>query len=758
MKCYRLFAGPLLVFLAATLLACSTPEEKKEKHYLRALEYLKIADEKAAIIELRNAIQLDAKFAAARYQLGLLHLKTGNPPEAFAELQRAFSLDPKNADAGVKVAEFFLLSKKTEESRSSLQQVLEANPDYPDAVALLANLDLADGSLEKAAEHIDRAIRLSPENDRYYGIKGRILSAQKKWDEGEQAYKRAIELKPDSFTNYRTLLISYEQRGDEKAMRRLLDVMTPKFPEEPQLQLLHAGLYQKKGEWEKAEKCLLQAVEMKKDVVSYRLRLIDFYKAREQYETAEEYLKKSLAEIPNEIQLQTVLAELLFDREKYQEAQELLNAIFEKNAANGAANLVKARFRIKDGRNEEAEDILTPLTRDYPRWGEPYYYLALTQLRLGKVELALKAVGSAVLNTPRNDRFHTLAAHINLLHGNGVEAGREAAMALQINRRNFSAVKILAQSLVLQKAFDKTIKLVASIDKKIVDQDVELLGAIGMAYLGRNDRQAAEAAFSRILEIAPGNTRALSILTALTAGDNLDQSVAFVKQHIHRHETGDHYLLLGEMYVKKQESDLALQAFLKAQELSPQDPQAYIMRARLLHRLGKSDESVAQYNELLAREPQSVAALMGLATAFESQGKYAEAMAAYRKILEVEPDFAAAANNLAWLIANQEGDLGEALRLAMQAKQAMPDQPNIADTLGWVHYKRESYNLAISQFKHALESRPDDPTICFHLALAQYAVGEKSEAIALLQEVVAQDRQFTERNEAHETLRKWQSL
>jgi len=757
MKCSRLVTVILLVALLC-LSACSTPEEKKEKHYLRALEYIKIADEKAAILELRNAIQLDAKFADARYQLGLLLLKNGDPQAAFAELQRAFSLDPKNADAGVKVAEFFLLSKSKEESRSYIQQVLGVNPDYPEAVALLANLELIDGNLQKAEEYIDKAIRNSPSNDKFHSIRGRILSAEDRWEEGEQAFRKAIELNPEAFAHYRTLLMYYEQRKDEAAIGRLLDTMAPKFPNDPQLQLLYAGLYQKKGEWDKAEQAFLKAIEMKKDTAAYRLMLVDFYKTQRQYEKADEYLKKALAELPNDIQLLAALAELQFDTEKFQEAQDITEAILKTNPANAAANLLKARFLIKEGQNDKASEILIRLTADYPKWSDPFYYAALTQLRLGKSELAQKAIERAIQNSPNNDRCHTLSAQINLLRGDGVEAGKEAAIALKINQRNFTAAKILVQSLVLQKAFDKAIQLVESIDKKIVEQDIDLLGAVGMAYLAKNNKEAATATFTQLLEIAPDNTKALSVLTALTAGTDLDQAIALVKNHIATHEAGSHYILLGDLYIKNKQNDMALQAFDKAQELNPADPQGYIYRARLLHQLGKAEESIAQYNELLTSQPQSIAALMGLATALESEGKTAESMAAYKKILDFKPDFPAAANNLAWLIASQEGDLGEALRLAMQAKQALPNQPNIADTLGWVHYKRQSYNLAISQFSHALEGRPDDPTFSFHLALARYANGEKTEAIALLQEIVAGNKQFNERDEAQVTLKKWQSL
>jgi tetratricopeptide (TPR) repeat protein len=246
------------------------------------------------------------------------------------------------------------------------------------------------------------------------------------------------------------------------------------------------------------------------------------------------------------------------------------------------------------------------------------------------------------------------------------------------------------------------------------------------------------------------------MLTALTVGKDLEKGIAFVKNHIAQHEAGGHYLLLGDLYVKNRQLDEALQAFEKAQELSPANPQGYILRANLLNMMGKTDETIAQYDELLQTQPNSIAALMGLATSYESLGRLAEAKEKYERVLELQPDLPAATNNLAWLLASEEkGDLGEALRLAMQAKQTLPDQPNIADTLGWVHYKRNSYALAITQFKQALEHRPEDPTIRYHLALAQYGDDEKTEAIALLQKVVAGGEQFKERDEAKALLQSW---
>ncbi len=753
---YTRFAAWILVIFLLTLSACSDPEQKKEKHYLRALEYVKIDDDKAAILELRNAIQLDAKFADARYQLGLLYLKAGEPKAAFGELQRAASLDPKNLDAAVKVAEFYLLSRKKEDSRKFVEQALQQDANYLDALALLANVELVDGNFAKAEEAIDKALAQAPENDKLYNIKGRVFVAQNKLDESEKLFQKAIELNPENFANYRTLLMFYQQKKDMTAMQNLLDTMAPKFPDNPQLHLMLADLYQQKGEMDKAESEMLKIGETEKDTVQYRLLLTDFYKKQQLFDKAEAALQTAIVDFPKDIQLQVSLAELSFDLQKFDKAQSLIDTVLASNPANGGANLIKARFLIRDGKDKEALQLITPLTTDYPKWADPYYYAALTQLRLGNTELAQKSIETALQNDAKNDRSHALAAQIYLIRGDSTGAGREATLALRINGRNTAAVKILAKALIQAKEYGKAIEFIGKLNQEAVAGDVELLGSLGLAYLGLENKEKARETFAQLLQLAPDNSKALAFLTALTVGKDIPQAIDFVQKQIAVSETAGHYLLLGDLLTKNKQFAEALQAYQKVQDLAPDNPQGYILSARLLNHQGKIDETIAQYEELLQKDPNSIAGLMGLATAYEVQGKLTEAKAKYVRALEIQPNLPAASNNLAWLLASEEGaDLGEALRLAMQAKQALPDQPHIADTLGWVHYKRKSYALAISQFKQALDNRPDDPIIQYHLALALYGNGDKQEAIASLEKALAGENKFAERGEAEVLLSVW---
>ena len=758
MKFARVPLFLLIPLLLLSFAACSNPERKKEKHYEKALEYIKQKENGAAVIELRNAIQIDPKFANARYQLGLLYLEQNDPKNAFAELQRTASLDPANLDAGVKVAEFLLLSGKKDESRKYVDQVLKQKPDYPDALALLANIELIAGNFKAAEDAVVKVGKKEQETDRFYNIRGRIYAAQEKWPEARSMFEKAIEAGPDNFANYRTLLAFFEQQKMTADAEKLLATMQQKFPDNAQLHLMMASMHQMKKESDKAEAELKKAIALEPDNARYKLLLVDFYKSQNKPEAAVETLRAAMKDKPDAIEFQAALAKLLFDMRQYDEAKTLMDGMLAKNPDHGEAKLLKARFQLKDGKKREAVDTLTPLTTNYPKWAEPYFFLAVAHLELGEGELAQKAIDSALQYGPGISQYHALASQLALIKGESQTAGREASIALKLEPRNFNAAKLLVKALIQDEKFKEAVSLIETIQKQ-VPNDVDLMGNLGIAYLGLKDRQKAEEAFARLLEAAPDNSKALALLTALTADKDLTNAVQRVEEQIKKApKAAGHYMLLGDLQARQKKYAEAQAAFEKAQELAPDNPQPYIVIARLMAAQGKSDQAIAELTELLAKQPDSLPANMGLATLYETQGKYQEAREKYQKVLSVQPNSPAAANNLAWLIASdKDGDLGEALRLAMLAKQAMPDEPHIADTLGFVHLKRGSYPLALSQFQQALDNRPDDPVIAFHLAQAQWGKGDKAEAVVTLKKALESKQEFKERAEAEAMLKSWQS-
>lgn len=435
-----------------------------------------------------------------------------------------------------------------------------------------------------------------------------------------------------------------------------------------------------------------------------------------------------------------------------------MNEVLTTNSAHRLGLLVKAKLTYTQGNNRDAIVLFEKIIQDYPRWGEPQHFAALCRIRLGEIELAQKSNERAIQLSPGNSNYHTLQSQIMLIQGDATNGGREATIALKLDPRNYPAAKLLARALLQEKRFDDAIKLTSDIRRQ-VPNDPQLLGNLAMAYLGKKDIEEALKVFSELLAKLPENSKALAMVASLTAKGDLQAAIYFVQEHIAKvPDTPGHYILLGDLLIKDERNTEALSAFAEAQQLSPEDPQPYIMRGRLMHLMGNAEEAIAEFSELLQKNPHSIPGQLGLAAVYESQKKTALAKELYQKVLKLNPTQPVAANNLAYiLIQEPDGDLGEALRLGMLAKQALPDDPRIADTLGMIHLRREAYGLAILQFSLALSEKTNDPVINYHMALAKWKSNEKEQAITYLEKAISSDAGFDEKEEAERLLTEWRS-
>jgi tetratricopeptide (TPR) repeat protein len=143
---------------------------------------------------------------------------------------------------------------------------------------------------------------------------------------------------------------------------------------------------------------------------------------------------------------------------------------------------------------------------------------------------------------------------------------------------------------------------------------------------------------------------------------------------------------------------------------------------------------------------------MMIAVIYDSQKKLDLSEKHYRACLEADPKFAPAANNLAYILAEGNRDLNEALKYAQAAKAVLPEDPNVADTLGWVYYKKGIYDSAIAEFKASLAKAPENQTMMYHLGLAYYKKGEPERAKAELERALKLGDKFEGADEAKKAL------
>ena len=120
---YRRIGILLLLIPLLVVFSCGkSPEEKRDKHMKSGDGYFEKQEYKKAIIEYRNAIQADPKFARGHYQLAKAYLITGQLQQAFPELHKTVDLDPTNLDAQLKLGQFYLLAKRTDEAKEKAER------------------------------------------------------------------------------------------------------------------------------------------------------------------------------------------------------------------------------------------------------------------------------------------------------------------------------------------------------------------------------------------------------------------------------------------------------------------------------------------------------------------------------------------------------------------------------------------------------------------------------------------------------------
>ncbi len=203
--------------------------------------------------------------------------------------------------------------------------------------------------------------------------------------------------------------------------------------------------------------------------------------------------------------------------------------------------------------------------------------------------------------------------------------------------------------------------------------------------------------------------------------------------------TGSHHFLLAQLYMATKQLDYAETALLKAVELQPDLYAAYAHLTSIFVASNRADEALVSLQRRLEQDPENVSIMMLKGTVQQVSNQVPAAQDTYEKLLGVRPRFAPAANNLAYIYQEQEGMLERAFELAEIARAEAPDDPEIADTLGWILYKRGDYEGAVELITEAAVARPDRAEVLYHLGLAHYRQQEFQECAEAFNKAIELD-------------------
>ena len=195
----------------------------------------------------------------------------------------------------------------------------------------------------------------------------------------------------------------------------------------------------------------------------------------------------------------------------------------------------------------------------------------------------------------------------------------------------------------------------------------------------------------------------------------------------------DYHIALGNTAVRVGKYDLAISEFQNVINTLEKDSKAigelYLRIGETCRRKGDYNAAIQALQKARAVMPDNTVVLATLALTLDTAGRKQEARLAYEQCLRIDPRNGVALNNLAYLLAENNGDLEMALTYAQRSKQLLPQLNEIADTLGWIYLKKGLTDSAIEQFRDIVTKQPGHSTYRYHLGMAYAQKGDRLKAI-----------------------------
>lgn len=131
--------------------------------------------------------------------------------------------------------------------------------------------------------------------------------------------------------------------------------------------------------------------------------------------------------------------------------------------------------------------------------------------------------------------------------------------------------------------------------------------------------------------------------------------------------------------------------------------------------------------QTIAKDPGDADLLYDQAMLAEKMGKYDDMERLLRQLMAAKPDYQHAYNALGYSLAERGVRLPEAKQLIQKALEFAPGDPFISDSLAWVEFKMGNKGEALRILQQAYKERPD-PEIAAHLGEVLWSLGQRDEA------------------------------
>ena len=733
LSCLGLFA------IAALATSCSTdPAVKKQQYLVSGNRFFDEGNYSAAIIEYRNAVDLDARFGEARKKLALSYARTGDARGALDQYVRAADLLPEDVDVQIAAGTLLLAARKPEDAVARADAALKVQPDNVSAYVLRGNALAGLSSFDEALKSIDEAIRLDPKRGATYTSLGFLQLTQGRRDDAESSFKRAVDLSPNEIGPRLALGNFYWAINRREAAEQSFLSALKIDPKNYEANRFMASFVFTTGRPAEAERYLQQIADSSVNPTG-TLALVDYYLIMGRPKDAIAALEKipNAGSIPG-VSLRRARAHAAAG--DVAAARTLVEEMLKANANDAQAHLLKGQLLLLEGKGEDALAEFRLATAADPSLPDAQFAIGRIYAARGDNTAAESAFREVLRLNPRAGGAQSELARLESIAGKPDDSIRTAEEATRNDPTNVVARLTLVRSLIASR--DSTQFARAERELKKLEAEYPQVAAVhvqaGALALAKNDAATARTQFERAQALDPKSTEPLAglIAVAFRRKDNAGAK-ALIEERLKEGSSAELQVLAARTYMVLKDPASAEKALRAAITEDPFHLQAYGMLSQLHLSQEKLDQALEEFDALASRQAKPVGPLTMSGVILQTQGKLDQAKRKYEDALGIDSRATIAANNLAWILAESGEDLDRALQLAQSATATEPDTPELLDTLGWVYYKKNQPDLAIPIFRRSIAKAADNPNYQYHLGLALIKTGDNANGRAALERALS---------------------
>jgi tetratricopeptide (TPR) repeat protein len=766
--------------------ACARDPNVAKKRYLESgNRYFDRGKYKEASMMYRNALKKDPRYGDAYYRLGLTLSKLKDPQGSFRSFIRALDLLPPGPDRDYSSSQTttaylndYMAHPRAAEYEVQLNAFLK-RPQVTafDRLRVDGYISLRKGDFDAALSKFKEANDLRPNDSNLVLTCTKVLINKGRFDEANKLALDLVAKSKDFGPIYDLLYVEYMRRNlpaEAENIRKLKADNNPKIPDFRFQLAAHYYMFNRPDE---ASRLIEVMLADKQTFPNAREMAGEFYSMFRNYEKAISYYRGGLNGSKEDwLTFQRKIVDALIAQGRRDEALALVDKeILKQYPKDPVALAQRATLWLEKGdpsQLQQATQELEMAVGKLPQNAGARYNLGRAYFAKQAYDQARTQFKAAVEIQPDHLAARQGLIGIHMIKGEYALALQLADETLGYNQRDLPTRLLRSQALQGIGKIDDARNDLQLILKQ-APNSAEVMFRLGHLELSAKNYPAATRSFEQCLKNAQNYY--LCVVGAAEVYVNqqqYDKAIEFLSAQLQKNpDRREVRLALANTSVLagKSEAAMGIYGAMLSEGLARKEPESADLHLRMAETsrlMGKTSVAIEHFRRVQQLEPKSANAAVWLAILLHQTGKTAEAQQHYMEALQLQPDNSMALNNLAWMIADQGGDLDVALTYAQRAVQnaerikpknpsdvsTIPDE--ISDTLAWIYLKKKLTREALSIYDGLVASQPKNSTFRYHRGLALLQKGDTLQAKRDLQTALLNKPQPDELKKINEALAK----